>query len=215
MASWLTCHCPSSKFLSQCKHVHSLFLTNISHCTKWAFFVQLQKKLWTRMCLLVQDRTRSDNLLQIDDCCHPSICLIVCRYNRSSEIDCRKLAAFLGEGFVVMSLQPFCDTWVELTKGYNHWYGYSTGFRVVPCYWVKTDLQNLDLWSAVKIMSKVVLSLSDDCFAGCDFASLTLYTRSSWGAHNNISLPKDPWVPVFGTITQVTFSRIWGHVKIF
>ena len=65
-------------------------------------------------------------------------------------------------------------TWVESTKGYNHWYGYSTGFRVVPCYWVKTDLQNLDLWSAMKIMSKVVLSLSDDCFAGCDFASLTL-----------------------------------------
>ena len=147
-----------------------------------SFFLQLQKILWTRMCLLVQNRTRSDNLLQIDDCCHPSICLIVCRYNRSSEIDCRKLAAFLVEGFVVMSLQPFCDTWVELTKGYNHWYGYSTGFRVVPCYWVETDLQNLDLWSAVKLYSLWVMTV----LLVVTSRLLHSYTRGSWGAQNII-----------------------------
>ena len=71
-------------------------------------------------------------------------------------------------------------TWVESTKGYNHWYGYSTGFRVVPCYWVETDLQNLDLWSAVKLYSLWVMTV----LLVVTSRLLHSYTRGSWGAQN-------------------------------
>ena len=73
-------------------------------------------------------------------------------------------------------------TWVESTKGYNHWYGYSTGFRVVPCYWVETDLQNLDLWSAVKLYSLWVMTV----LLVVTSRLLHSYTRGSWGAQNII-----------------------------
>ena len=61
-------------------------------------------------------------------------------------------------------------TWVESTKGYNHWYGILNWFSSSSLLlgWNRPA----ESWSM--ICSEVVLSLSDDCFAGCDFASLTL-----------------------------------------
>ena len=92
---------------------------------------------------------------------------------------------------------------------------YSSGFQVVPCYWVKQNCgifcHDLQWRSCQKLYSRWVMTV---------LLSVTLrLLHSTQGAaevpRTLFFLQKDTWVPVLGTITKVTFPRIWGHVKIF